>query len=65
MSEEIKFIDNEKQVIESDNNKSFKEESQINTPTEMFEEKPSKESKKVSLPTWNIEPPIEIQRNIK
>ncbi len=54
MAEEIKYID-ETNIKELEQNNKI-EEIQDNT---------QKENNKISLPTWNIEPPLEIQRNIE
>ena len=61
MAEEIKYINNDEKpklneisgIQEIKPLDTIKKE-EINLP-----------AKKVSLPTWNIEPPVEIQRNVK
>ena len=54
MTEEIKYID-ENNIKELEPNNKIKE----------IKDNPQKENNKISLPTWNIEPPLEIQRNIE
>lgn len=61
MPEEIKYLD-------SMNTNKTEEISPIQeikplTNTETIKEE--KANKKVELPSWNIEPPVEIQRNIE
>ena len=54
MTEEIKYID-ENNIKELEPNNKIEE----------IKDNPQKENNKISLPTWNIEPPLEIQRNIE
>ena len=56
MDEEIKYIDELPKRIDEDLEKQ---------ETITKQDTSSQEDKKVTLPTWNIEPPLEIQRNLK
>ena len=57
MTEEIKYLDDTNQLKET--NPSIDEK-----PTIKLEEQPTSSDKIITIPTWNLEPPLEMNRNM-
>ncbi len=62
MPEEIKYIDNNSQIPKLNENVVSNE---IKIIENTVPEEKNKPTQKVVIPAWNIEPPVEIQRNIE
>ena len=57
MTEEIKYLDDTNQSKET--KPSIEEK-----PTIKLEEQPTSSDKTITIPTWNLEPPLEMNRNM-